>query len=451
MAYVRGNAADYDRWAAAGLKGWSFADVLPYFRRSERWEGPGDFYRGTEGPLAVRRSRYADPLVNAWLEAAAQAGHTINPDYNGRTQEGFSVLQSTSDGGRRCSAADAYLRPALRRPNLEVRVNVTTARVVLEGNRAVGVEVITGSGRESLRANREVILATGAINTPQVMMLSGIGDPAQLQAAGVRVQVPLSGVGANLQDHASTAVEYDRAGRGPFHKLMRLDQVVRHLAQAYFFGTGPATDLPSGWTAFIKTDSSLPVPDVQLLFRAVPLSSGPHLAPFTPSFKDGFACRAVLLRPQSRGRVELASSDPRAPVRIIQNLLSTEGDRKTLRDALRIVREVGRQPALKPYVGTETAPAPAETSDEALDRYIRRSAATAHHPLGTCRMGGPGDEMAVVDDHLRVRGVNQLRIVDASVMPGMVGGNINAAVIMIAERASDLILGKPPLAPASAP
>jgi choline dehydrogenase/4-pyridoxate dehydrogenase len=447
MAYARGHRADYDRWAASGLTEWSYAHALPYFRRQESWEGGASRYRGGDGPLATRMSRYADPLVDAYIEAGVAAGHPFSDDYNGAQQEGFSRMQSTIRKGLRCSAADAYLRPALERNNLRVEIRALAARVVFDGDRAVGVEYEQDGRRAVARAGREVILAGGVINTPQLLMLSGVGDPDELAAHGLTARVPLRGVGRNLQDHVMAAVPYRRKEPGPFQRNMRLDRVAAALGKAYLLGTGFATDLPSGLMGFVKALPDARVPDVQILFHAGPRDARPYLPPFRPAFADGFAAVAAVLRPESRGHVKLASADPATPARIHQNFLAADRDWRTLRAGLRLVREIAKQRPLAPYVGAELAPGPGKDTDADLDAHIRATAITVHHPLGTCKMGLAADPLAVVDPELRVCGTTGLRVVDASVMPDLVGGNINAAVIMIAEKAADLIRGRAPLPP----
>jgi 4-pyridoxate dehydrogenase len=446
MAYVRGHSGDYDRWAAAGLPQWSYAHVLPYFQRQESWEGGASQYRGGDGPLTTQLTRFTDPLVEAYAEAGALAGHPWTGDYNGRNQEGFTRWQSTIRNGRRCSAAVAYLQPAMTRSNLQVEVNALTSRVLFEGHRAVGVEYFARSGEtRRVHATREVILAGGVINSPQLLMLSGIGDPAELRSHGIEVKVPLPAVGKNLQDHLSAGLIYARKEPGKFHRAMRLDRIARELARAYLFGTGFASDLPGGIFAFLKTDAAAPMPDVQFLFNAGSMAAKPYLPPFLAGFPDSFGCRVALLRPQSRGRVELASADPHTLPRIYQNFLNVGDDLKVLRAGMRMAREVGRQKPLAPFVAAEL---PALNSDAEIDAHIRATAITVHHPAGTCRMGA--DDASVVDPELRVRGVEALRVVDASVFPDLVGGNINAPVIMIAEKAADMIRGRPALAPSNA-
>jgi 4-pyridoxate dehydrogenase len=447
MAYVRGHRGDYERWAAAGLTGWSYAHVLPYFRRQETWEGGASAYRGGDGPLTTRATRYRDSLVDAYLAAAEEAGHPITEDYNGAQQEGFGRSQQTIRDGRRCSAALAYLRPALARPNLKVEVNAVAAGVMIEGHRAVGVEYLAGREFRVAHAEREILLAGGVINSPQLLMLSGIGDPETLRAYDIPVSVPLPGVGQNLQDHVSVTVAYGRKEPGPLHKKMRADRIAVELARAYWRGQGVAADWPGGVMAFLKSSPELALPDIQLLFGAAPMTAHPYFPPFVQPYGDSFGCRAVLLRPESRGRIELASWDPRVPVRIRQNFLATDKDWATLRAGVRLVRDIGKQPPLAFFTNGEISPGPDCRSNTEIDAQIRATAITVHHPLGTCKMGRPNDPRAVVDPELRVLGVEGLRIVDASVMPDLVGGNINAPVIMVAEKAADLIGGRPPLTP----
>jgi choline dehydrogenase/4-pyridoxate dehydrogenase len=448
MAYVRGHRGDYDRWAAAALAEWSYAHVLPYFRRQEAWEGGASYFRGGDGPLSVRTTRFADPVVNAFAAAGASAGYPATADYNGARQEGFGRWQMTVRDGRRCSAAVGYLRPALARRNLTVVVNALATRIVMDATRAVGIEYRERGRPHLARAEREVILAGGVINSPQLLMLSGIGDPAELGAHGIDVQVPLPGVGKNLQDHISAGPSWTRSGTGEFHARMRIDRILRALVKAYYRGEGIAADLPGGIMAFLKSRPDAELPDIQLLFNAAPMTSHPYLAPFRRAYADGFACRAVLLRPESRGELRLASADPAAAPRIRQNFLSTEKDRKTLRDGVRMVRAIAAQPAMRPFIAKEIAPG--SDADADIDALIRATGITVHHPIGTCRMGAAADPLAVVDSSLRVRGVDDLRVVDASVMPDLVGGNINAPVIMIAEKAADLIRGRTPLAAVTA-
>ena len=448
MAHVRGHRGDYDRWASLGLSNWSYESVLPYFKRLENWEGGADPYRGVGGPLNVEKNRYPDPLCDAFTEAGVAAGHKITPDYNGAEQEGIGAWQTTRRNGHRCSSADAYLRPALQRPNLMVMVNTLVHGITFDGDRATGITCARGGQIIELRAAREVILAAGTINSPHLLLLSGIGDPAHLKQHGIGVRVPLTGVGLNLQDHISSPVVYRRKDSGPLHRAMRADRTAKMLFDAYVRGQGLATALPAADMAFLRGPNAGALPDIQLLFIAAPMTAGLYLRPFKQPYADGFAARAAVLRPESRGSVELASADPaRHPV-IRQNFLTRGKDRKVLRDGLRIAQEIGRQKPLARYIADQVGPK--DDSDAALDAHILETAITVHHPACTCRMGPAGDPERVVDGELRVIGTRGLRVVDASIMPDLIGGNINTPVIMIAEKASDLIRNRAPLAQVAA-
>jgi len=448
MAYVRGNPGDYARWAATGLPNWGHADVLPYFKRMERWEDGGTDWRGGDGPLAVQRCRYEDPLNAAFKQAALAAGHPWTDDYNGENQSGFSQLQMTIAGGRRMSAARAYLRPALARGNVQIRVKAHATRVLFDGDRAEGIEYRQGGVLRKAHVRREVILSGGVINTPQLLMLSGIGDPAALAGQGIAVKAALPGVGKNLQDHVSVIVMYRRSEPSPFYRNMRADRIALSLLEAYALGRGFASDVPGGAMAFLKSDPALACPDMQMILTTAPLPAWPYFPFIKKPFADGFACRTVLLHPKSRGEIRLGSADPFAAPRIHQNFLGDPGDWAIARQAIRQTREVVRQPALSRFVERESLPGEAIASDAGLDAFIRKSAITVHHPAGTCKMGPSGDPLAVVDDACRVFGLRGLRVVDASVMPDLTSGNINAPVIMIAEKISDHIRGRASLAAA---
>jgi 4-pyridoxate dehydrogenase len=399
--------------------------------------------------MPTRFARYVDPLNVAYMAAAQDAGFPLTDDYNGAQQEGFGHSQTTIHNGLRFSGADAYLRPALPRSNLTLETGAFANRVVFDGGRATGIEYERKGEILVARADREVLLCGGVINSPQLLMLSGIGAPDELQSHGIPVKVPLPGVDKNLQDHLSVGIEFRRREPGPFYRMMRLDRIAIELGKAYFLGTGSATELPGGCMGFIKTTPDLDMPDIQMLFRAIPVGAGPYFPPFKNGYADGFGTRAVLLRPESRGHLRLTSGNPRAAVAIHQNFLATDKDWQTLRAGMRRLREICKQAPLAPFVAGEVSPGAGKESDAELDAHIRATAATAHHPLGTCKMGIDADATAVVDPELRVRGVEGLRVVDAAVMPDLVGGNINAAVVMIAELASDLIRGRQTLAVAN--
>jgi 4-pyridoxate dehydrogenase len=448
LAYVRGHRGDYDRWADSGLDQWSYAHVLPYFRRQERWQGGASAYRGGDGPLYTIEPQSGDPINDAILEAGDRAGFPFTPDYNGAQQEGFCRSQSTIKNGKRCSAAVAYLHPALARgSDIRVETGALARRLVFSGARADGIEYEQKGEIKIAHARREVILAGGAINSPQLLMLSGIGDGDELRRHGIAVKLHHPHVGKNLQDHMGASVEAIRTEPGPLQKGLRLDRIAVDIARAHFFGTGPAATVMNNVQAYLKSDPSQKLPDIQFLFRVAPLDAGAYLPPFKPPYLDGYGVRAVVLRPESRGELALASGDPHAPIKIAPNFFSRDKDLKVVRDGMRMAREVFAQAPLKRFGTAESAPGGEKRSDAELDAFIRATATTVYHPLGTCKMGGARDESAVVDAELKVKGIDGLRVVDASVMPDLVGGNINAPVIMIAEKAADLIRGRTPLAP----
>jgi 4-pyridoxate dehydrogenase len=447
MTYSRGNRGDYDRWAAGGLPTWSYAHALPYFRKQESWQGGASTYRGGDGPLSTCFSTFQDSLNDAYIESARATGLPWNDDLNGPQNEGIGRNQNTIRDGRRCSAAVAYLRPAIERENLTVETNALVLRVLIEGDRAVGVTFRHDDETKIAFAGREVILAGGVINSPQLLMLSGIGDPDELKTHGIKVNVPLKGVGKNLQDHVVVQTNYARSEPGPVHRAMRLDRIAVELAKTYFLGTGIATDVPGGTASFVRVMPDSAVPDIQMLMVAAPLSASPYLPPFKQPFADGFGGRIIMLHPESRGTLNLSSSDPTAPIRIHQNFMSRTREWKTLRAGFRLFREIMSKPKMAPYIASEIDPGSDVQSDEEIDAHIRNTAITLHHPAGTCKMGPAADDTAVVDPELRVRGMERLRVVDASVMPDLISANINAPVMMIAEKAADLIRGRPTLAP----
>jgi choline dehydrogenase-like flavoprotein len=443
MTYARGHRSDYDRWAASGLPGWAYRDVLPYFRRSESWEGGPDAHRGGDGPLKVQTTRYRDPILPAFITAGQRAGFPVTADYNGAEQEGFCLVQQTIHRGRRWSAATAYLRPALTRPALHVVTEALATHIVIEAGRAAGVAYCRGGEAHVARARRDTILCAGVIDTPKLLMLSGIGDPAHLAAHGITPLVAAPGVGQNFQDHLSAMASYRRRDTSPIQRAMRYDRLAVAMAQSWLGRGGFAGDVPIGAMAFIKTAPDLPAPDIQFLFLASALPAHPHLPPFRRPVPDGFGCRAALLRPASRGAVTLASADPAAAPLITPNFLTASSDRDTLRRGIQILRQVMAQDPMAPHNAGGIGAVSATASDDALDAAIRGTAVTVHHPAGTCRMGPPGDPARVVDAELRVCGLTDLRIADASVMPDLVGGNLNAVVMMIAEKAADMIRGRP--------
>jgi choline dehydrogenase-like flavoprotein len=446
MAYTRGNRGDYDRWAQKGARGWSAADVLPYFKRCESWEGGENAWRGGNGPLGVEFTRTRDPLFDAWIDAARMIGLPIVDDYNGKQQEGFGRGQYTIRDGRRSSAAAAYLKPVMKRRNLAVAVGAHATRVLLDGTRATGVEYVRRGALARAMADREVILAGGAFNTPHLLMLSGIGPAEHLRQHGIAPVVDLP-VGRNLQDHLAVLIMFTRPQASSFRDEMRFDRMAFSMMRAYLFGTGPGTVVPGGLHAFIKTRPELAVPDIEFMFRGAPPHARLWFPGVRPAYVDGFGIRPALLHPDSRGEVLLRSSDPRTPIRIVYNFLSAPGDLPLLREGFKLARAIAYQKPLDRFRGVETAPGPNVASDADIDAWIRNTVITAHHPGATCPMG-LGSE-AVLDPDMKVRGVERLRVVDASAMPDLVSSHINACVLMVAEKASDMIRGRAALPPAS--
>jgi choline dehydrogenase-like flavoprotein len=436
MAYTRGHRGDYDRWARDGATGWSYEDVLPYFRRGESWEGGPDRWRGDSGPIGTQFARTRDPLFAAWTEAGRQVGYPVVSDYNGEHQEGFGRGQYTIRDGRRSSSSRAYLRPALARPNLTLQTRAHARRILFEGDRASGLEYEHRGRLRSVRAEREVIVAAGAFNTPQLLMLSGIGHADHLARHGIKTIADLP-VGDNLQDHLGLWISYARRSPGSFHREMRFDRMATSMLRAYAFGSGPGTVVPGGLHAFIKTRPDLDVPDIEFMFHTVPPQTKLWFPGVVKPYADGYAIRPTLLHPRSRGTVRLRSADPHAKVCISYHFFSDPADLPALREGFKRARDVGRQSALDAYRAREAAPGDAVRSDDEIDAYIRKVSLTAHHPAGTCRMGTDAD--AVCDPELRVRGVRGLRVCDASAMPDLVSAHINACVLMMGEKAADLI------------
>ena len=449
MIYIRGHARDYDQWRQMGLQGWGYADVLPYFKRSESFEGGADPWHGAEGPLRVSKASSPNPIYRASIEAGRQAGYPLTSDFNGHQQEGFGPYQLTIHDGQRWSAARGYLHPALSRPNLTCLTNTRTTRIVVENGRAVGVEVIEGKKpARIIHADAEVLLCAGAVQSPHILQLSGIGDGEELSRHGVKVVHELKGVGANLQDHLDVCLSWECPEPITVYSMRKGLVKTLGVGLSYMLfgkGIGRQNFLESG--AFLRSRPDLDRPDLQIhTVLAIMQDHGK-----VQVAKDGFTFHVCQLRPESRGKVGLKSADPLADPAIFANYLSAEEDRRAVREGVKMMREVAAQAALDPYRGAEYAPGEAVKTDAEIDAWIRRSAETIYHPVGTCRMGAAGDPMAVVDAECRVQGLKGLRVVDASVMPTLVGGNTNAPTIMIAEKISDAIRGRAYLAPEDAP
>lgn len=449
MVYIRGHARDYDQWRQMGLEGWAYKDVLPYFKRSEAFEGGADAWRGADGPLKVSKTRNPSPIFTASIEAGRQAGHKVTNDFNGFQQEGWGRYQLTIHDGERWSASRGYLRPVLDRPNLTCLTGARTSRILVEGGRATGVEYIDEKSGEirQVQAGAEVLLCAGAVQSPHILQLSGIGDPEELARHGVPLVHALKGVGANLQDHLDVALSWECPLPITAYSMLRGFRMTLIGLNYMLFkrGLGREQLLESG--AFLKSRPDLDRPDLQVhCVLAVMQNHGK-----TRVDKDGFTFHLCQLRPESRGRVGLKSADPKDDPAIYANYLSAEEDRRAMREGVKMMRAVAEQAAFDPYRTQELFPGPQVQTDEEIDAWIRQTGETIYHPVGTCRMGPVGDPMAVVGPDLKVQGLQALRVVDASVMPTLVGGNTNAPTIMIAEKAADLILGRPALPAEDAP
>jgi choline dehydrogenase len=449
MVYVRGHACDYEYWAESGASGWGYSDVLPYFKRMENWHDGGHGgdanWRGSDGPLHITRGPRKNPLFKAFVDAGQEAGYQVTDDYNGQQQEGFGPMEQTVWKGRRWSAANAYLRPALKRKNVSL-VRALARKVVIENGRAVGVEVSHGGGVKVLKAKREVVIAASSINSPKLLMLSGIGPKEQLAEHGIEVLADRPGVGQNLQDHLELYIQMTSLKPITLYKHWNLFSKALIGAQWLFTKTGLGASNQFESAAFIRSKSGVEYPDIQYHFLPIAMRYDGQAA----AEGHGFQAHVGPMRSPSRGAVTLASDDPAAAPKIAFNYMSTDQDWQDFRTCIRLTREIFGQAAFKPYVGHEIQPGSAAQSDAELDDFIREHAESAYHPCGTCKMGAVDDPMAVVDPECRVIGVDGLRVADSSIFPRITNGNLNGPSIMVGEKASDFILGKPPLAPSNA-
>ncbi|GLO73911.1 choline dehydrogenase [Phaeobacter italicus] len=441
MVYVRGHAGDYNHWAESGATGWSYADVLPYFKRMETWtprgQGGDPDWRGKDGPLHVTRGPRDNPLHDAFVKAGEQAGYPVTEDYNGEQQEGFGPMEMTVYKGQRWSAANAYLKPALKRDNCEL-TRAFARRVVIEEGRAVGVEVERGGKIEVIRANREVILSASSINSPKLLMLSGIGPAAHLAEHGIEVVADRPGVGQNLQDHLEFYFQYASKQPITLYKYWNLLGKAWVGAQWLFTKTGLGASNQFESAAFIRSDKGVDYPDIQYHFLPIAVRYDGQAA----AEGHGFQAHVGPMRSDSRGEITLASSDPKDAPKILFNYMSTEKDWEDFRKCIRLTREIFGQDAMKPFVKHEIQPGDALQSDEELNGFIREHVESAYHPCGTCKMGAVDDPMAVVDPECRVIGVDGLRVADSSIFPRITNGNLNGPSIMTGEKASDHILGR---------
>jgi choline dehydrogenase len=435
LLYVRGQHEDYDRWRQRGNAGWGYDDVLPYFRKAENQQRGADKYHGAGGPLPVSDWRHADPLSEAFVVAAAQTGIPTNPDFNGASQEGAGFFQTTTQRGRRASTAYSYLRPAKNRSNLEVETSALAQRILFDGRRARAVEYRQGGALRTARARKEILVSSGAYNSPQLLQLSGVGPAEFLKQHGIDTVLDAPGVGNDLQDHLQVRLVTRCSQPVTLNDILN-HPVRRVMAGARYaaFRKGPLTIAAGTSGAFFKTNPRLATPDIQIHF--LPFSTdrmGEKLHSFS-----AFSASVCQLRPESRGSLRIKSADPALPPEIRINYLATETDRTAFIEGLKILRQILAAPALKPYAVDEILPGSKVTSDEDILAFCRQTGSTVYHPTSTCRMGN--DPLAVVDQRLRVRGIEGLRVVDASVMPDLMSGNTNAPTIMIAEKASDMIL-----------
>ena len=450
MAYVRGNAMDYEAWSRApGMEEWSYAQCLPYFKKAETRAIGGDSYRGDSGPLHVSTGACKNPLYRAFIDAGEQAGYPFTKDMNGYQQEGLGPMDMTTHKGRRWSTAMAYLRPALQRKNLTLHKHSVATRILFEdGERkpqAVGVEYLQKGRPQSARARREVILCGGAINSPQLLMVSGVGDPDALAALDIGVVAPLRGVGQNLHDHLETYVQYRCKEPITLYSAVGMLAKLKIGIQWLLFssGLGATNHFESG--GFIRSDAGVLHPDLQYHFLPMAVRYDGN----SPATCHGFQAHVGPMRPTSRGELTLKSANPLEPPRILFNYMGTEQDRKEMRAAVRLTREIFAQSAFDRFRDEELSPGVQVQTDDEIDAHIRQSAETAYHPAGTCRMGT--DPMAVTDGQGRVHGVRGLRVVDASLMPQIASGNLNAPTIMMAEKLADAVRGRNPLPPSDAP
>ncbi|RWA72619.1 choline dehydrogenase [Mesorhizobium sp.] len=444
MVYVRGHARDFDHWAEQGAVGWGFADVLPYFKRMEDSDGGEGGWRGKSGPLHVQRGTRKNPLYGAFMEAGRQAGFELTDDYNGSKQEGFGPMEQTILGGRRWSAANAYLKPALRRKNVSL-VKGFARRVVIENQRAIGVEIEANKQIQVVKARREVIVAASSINSPKILMLSGIGPGAHLQENGIKVIADRPGVGGNLQDHLELYIQQEATKPITLNSVLNPFSKAMIGAQWLFFKTGLGATNHFEAAAFVRSQAGVDYPDIQYHFIPAAVRYDGKKA----AKSHGFQAHVGPMRSKSRGSVSLRSPDPKAKPVIRFNYMSHPDDWNEFRHCIRLTREIFGQQAFDGFRGKEISPGSHVQTDDELDAFIREHAESAYHPCGTCRMGRADDLTSVVDPECRVIGIEGLRVADSSIFPRVTNGNLNAPSIMTGEKASDHILGRTPLAPSN--
>ncbi len=436
MVYVRGHARDFDHWAEEGAQGWSYADVLPYFIRAESAHGGEENWRGTKGPLHVTRGPRNNPLFQAFIDAGAEAGFELTEDYNGSKQEGFGPMEQTVWKGRRWSAANAYLTPALKRPNLSL-MQCLARRILFDGKRATGVEIQRGDRIEKVTARREVILAASTVNSPKLLMISGVGPQSELASHGIELVAQREGVGKNLQDHLEVYVQQECTQPITLYSKLNLISKAFIGAEWLFFKTGLGASNQFESAAFVRSKAGVEYPDIQFHFLPVAIRYDGKAA----AKSHGFQAHVGPMLSKSRGKITLSSDDPLAPPNIYFNYMSHEDDWQDFRHCVRLTREIFAQKAFDPFRGKEIAPGASVQSDQELDAFLADHVESAYHPCGTVKMGRRDDPMAVVDHECRVIGVDALRVVDTSIFPRITNGNLNGPAIMVAEKASDHILG----------
>jgi choline dehydrogenase len=445
LNWVRGNPLDFDNWAASGLAGWSYADCLPYFKRAETFEQGANAYRGGTGPMRIETCKAQNPLYEAFLAAGPQYGLPLVEDHNGFRQEGTHRTQRNVHGGIRWSTAEAYLRGMGPRSNLEIRTGVRVQRIVFDATRAVGVEIAAAEGAQTIQSEREVILSAGALNSPQLLTLSGIGAAHELRRLGIKLVADLPGVGEGLKDHVSAPIQYRALKNASVAKDLTPFGRAKLGLQWFLFKSGLGASNFFEVGGFVRTKGPDRIPTFQIEF--VPMLG--EIQHGSVKLENGFQYYLSLMRPTSTGRVWLDSADPLAPPRFVFNFLETADDRALAIEAVRTIREIVRQKAWDEYRSVEVTPGPEIRTDDEIMAWLRRYAGTNYHPCCTCRMGT--DAQSVVDAKARVHGIDNLRVIDASIMPAIVTGNLNAPTIMMAEKLADEILGKPPLPPERQP
>lgn len=447
MVYVRGHAEDFNTWADMGADGWSYANVLPYYKRMESWDSGGHGgdadWRGKSGPLHVTRGPRENPLFQAFVDAGKQAGYELTDDYNGRKQEGFGPMEQTVYKGRRWSGANAYLKPAIKRYKCEV-INAFAEKIIIENGEAKGVQVSRGGSSETIKANREVIIAASSINSPKLLMLSGIGPAAHLSEHGIDVVANRAGVGQNLQDHLELYLQMASSQPITLYKHWNLFSKALIGAQWLFTKTGLGASNQFESAAFVRSKAGVKYPDIQYHFLPMAIRYDGK----APAEGHGFQAHVGPMRSPSRGEITLRSNDPREAPKILFNYMSHEKDWEDFRTCIRLTREIFAQDAFKPYVKHEIQPGDALQSDDELNGFIKEHVESAYHPCGTCKMGRSDDPMAVVDQDTKVIGLDRLRVADSSIFPQITNGNLNGPSIMTGEKAADHILGKD-LLPAS--